>query len=295
MRKVLAFCLVALTAVCLFAGGREMKFRNPKGNVVADAVPGDEIEIELVENGTTGYLWYADYDAKLCKVEIDHEGPKADKAGLAGVPGEADVEIEPLSNGPIAVVLEYKRAWEKGIKPIKRVCVLLNGAKEPQEKENEGMKKIDDLHSQAGYFIPRLVTASEMIDDLLSQAGYFFLATVDGDQPKLRPLGAHFIADGKVIFGVGDFKNVYKQLAKNPKTEIVAMIDGKGKWLRYTGRAVFAEEADRLRYTEMTFERIPGLRDIYNEKTGHKLMCFWLEDATAEVINMMPPGEKIEL
>ena len=274
MKKIVAFCLVALTAVCLFAGGREMKFRNPKGNVVADAVPGDEIEIELVENGTTGYLWYADYDAKLCKVEIDHEGPKADKSGLAGAPGEADVEIEPLSNGPIAVVLEYKRAWEKGIKPIKRVCVLLNGAKEPQEKENDGMKKIDDL---------------------LSQAGYFFLATVDGDQPKLRPLGAHFIADGKVIFGVGDFKNVYKQLAKNPKTEIVAMIDGKGKWLRYTGRAVFAEEADRLRYTEMTFERIPSLRDIYNEKTGNKLMCFWLEDATAEVINMMPPGEKIEL
>ena len=274
MKKIVAFCLVALTAVCLFAGGREMKFKNPKGNVVADAVPGDEIEIELVENGTTGYLWYADYDAKLCKVEIDHEGPKANKAGLAGAPGEADVEIEPLSNGPIAVVLEYKRAWEKGIKPIKRVCVLLNGAKEPQEKENEGMKKIDDL---------------------LSQAGYFFLATVDGDQPKLRPLGAHFIADGKVIFGVGDFKNVYKQLAKNPKTEIVAMIDGKGKWLRYTGRAVFAEEADRLRYTEMTFERIPSLRNIYNDKTGNKLMCFWLEDATAEVINMMPPGEKIEL
>lgn len=272
--KLVAFCLVALTAVCLFAGGRELKFREPKGNVVADAAPGDEIEVELVENGTTGFLWYADYDAKLCKVEIDHEGPKADKAGLAGAPGEAEVEIEPLSNGPIAVVLEYKRAWEKGVKPAKRVCVLLNGAKEPMEKENEGMKKIDDL---------------------LSQAGYFFLATVDGDQPKLRPLGAHFIADGKVIFGVGDFKNVYKQLAKNPKTEIVAMIDGKGKWLRYTGRAVFAEEADRLRYTEMTFERIPGLRDIYNEKTGHKLMCFWLEDATAEVISMMPPGEKIEL
>jgi len=133
------------------------------------------------------------------------------------------------------------------------------------------------------------------IDDMLAQAGHFFLATVDGDQPKLRPLGAHFIADGKVIFGVGDFKNVYRQLAKNPKTEIVALIDGKGKWLRYTGKAVFAAEPDRLRYQEMTLKMIPALANVYNDKTGHKLMCFWLEDATAEVINMMPPGEKLEL
>ncbi len=133
------------------------------------------------------------------------------------------------------------------------------------------------------------------IDDMLSQAGHFFLATVDGDQPRLRPLGAHFLADGKVIFGVGDFKNVYRQLAKNPKTEIVALVDGKGKWLRYTGRAVFAPEADRLRYQAKTLEMIPGLRSVYGDKTGHKLMCFWLEDATAEVIDMMPPGEKIAL
>lgn len=40
---------------------------------------------------------------------------------------------------------------------------------------------------------------------------------------------------------------------------------------------------------------IPALAGIYNDKTGHRLMCFWLEDATAEIIHMMPPGEKIEL
>ena len=60
------------------------------------------------------------------------------------------------------------------------------------------------------------------INDFLSEAGVFFLATVDGDQPKLRPLGAHFDMDGKVLFGVGDFKDVYRQLVANPKTEIVA-------------------------------------------------------------------------
>ena len=48
------------------------------------------------------------------------------------------------------------------------------------------------------------------INDFLTEAGVFFLATVDGDQPKLRPLGAHFEIDGKLLFGVGDFKDVYK-------------------------------------------------------------------------------------
>ena len=43
------------------------------------------------------------------------------------------------------------------------------------------------------------------INDFLTDAGMFFLATVDGDQPKLRPLGLHLEMDGKVLFGIGDF------------------------------------------------------------------------------------------
>ena len=55
------------------------------------------------------------------------------------------------------------------------------------------------------------------IDGLLTASKAFFLATVDGDQPKLRPLGAHHVVDGKVWLGVGEIKNVYRQLAANPK------------------------------------------------------------------------------
>ena len=46
------------------------------------------------------------------------------------------------------------------------------------------------------------------IDGLLAASKTFYLATVDGDQPKLRPLGAHHVVDGKVWLGVGEFKNV---------------------------------------------------------------------------------------
>ena len=127
------------------------------------------------------------------------------------------------------------------------------------------------------------------VNDFLTEAGVFFLATCDGDQPKARPLGAHLEADGKILFGVGDFKNVYKQLAANPKTEIVAA-KPDGHWLRYTGKAVFEDDS---KYAEMMLDAMPQLRDIYNETTGNKMMVFHLEDATAVDIPVMGEGEDL--
>lgn len=127
------------------------------------------------------------------------------------------------------------------------------------------------------------------INDFLTEAGVFFLATADGDQPKLRPLGAHMEMDDKVIFGVGDFKNVYKQIAANPKVEIVAC-KPDGHWLRYTGKAVFEDDP---KYAEAMLDMMPDLRNIYNEQTGNKMMTFHLEDATAVDIPVMGEGESL--
>ena len=129
------------------------------------------------------------------------------------------------------------------------------------------------------------------IDDLLSASGAFFLATADGDQPKLRPLGAHHVVDGRLWLGVGEFKNVYRQLAANPKCEVVALQPEGGKWLRWTGRAVFAEGEEREKLEEVFLEAAPGLRKIYDKTPGKRMMCFTLEDARAELIPLMPPGE----
>ena len=127
------------------------------------------------------------------------------------------------------------------------------------------------------------------VNDFLTEAGVFFLATMDGDQPKVRPLGAHMEMDGKVIFGVGDFKEVYRQLCKNPLTEIVAC-KPDGHWLRYTGRAVFETDP---KYAAEALAAAPHLKSIYNDETGHKLMMFHLEDATAVDIAMMGEGENL--
>ena len=127
------------------------------------------------------------------------------------------------------------------------------------------------------------------INDFLNEAGVFFLATVDGDKPRLRPLGAHMEMDSKVIFGVGDFKNVYRQMVANPNVEIVACKQD-GHWMRYTGKAVF--ETDQ-KYAEAMLDGAPHLRNIYNDQTGNKMMCFHLEDATALDIAVMGDGENL--
>ena len=127
------------------------------------------------------------------------------------------------------------------------------------------------------------------INDLLNEAGIFYLATEDGDQPKLRPVSGHFELDGKIFFTIGTLKNVYRQLQKNPKVEIVAL-NKKAQWLRYTGTAVFDTDP---KYTEYAFQNNPALKNAYNEKTGHTIGIFHLENASAELISPDNSSEKI--
>jgi uncharacterized pyridoxamine 5'-phosphate oxidase family protein len=127
------------------------------------------------------------------------------------------------------------------------------------------------------------------ITDYLNETKVFFLATESGKQPRIRPLGAHLEMDGKVLFGIGDFKDVYKQMQVNPQVEIVACKQN-GHWLRYTGTAVF--ETD-YKYAEAILDAAPNLREIYNEKTGNKMAVFHLENATAVDIPVMGEGESL--
>ena len=129
------------------------------------------------------------------------------------------------------------------------------------------------------------------IIEFIDEAGIFFLATEDGLQPKVRPLGAHHEIDGKAVFGIGDYKDVYRQLVANPLTEIVAFKPQNLTWLRYTGRVVFDDDP---RYTEIALDALPHLRKVYNEETGNKLRMFHLEDATAKIIDMAGNVEVIE-
>ncbi|MDO5815506.1 MAG: pyridoxamine 5'-phosphate oxidase family protein [Methanobrevibacter sp.] len=119
---------------------------------------------------------------------------------------------------------------------------------------------------------------TERIDEFLNEAKVFFLATVDGDKPKNRPLGFHLLKDDKLYFGVGDFKDVYKQMQENSYVEIVALVETD--FLRYYGKAVFEED---YALGESIVAGNEFLQGIYNDETGFKLAIFHLEEATAEI------------
>lgn len=127
------------------------------------------------------------------------------------------------------------------------------------------------------------------INDFLTEAGVFYLATTEGAQPKIRPLSAHHEMDGKLIFGVGSHKNVYRQLLVSPLVEIVSF--HKGHWLRYSGKAVF-ETDDK--YEKMALEESSFLKNSYNETTGNHMMMFHLEDATALLLDGTGKGDVID-
>ena len=118
----------------------------------------------------------------------------------------------------------------------------------------------------------------QKIDEFISKAEVFFLATVDGDKPKNRPLGFHLLKDDKIYFGVGNQKEVYKQLISNPNVEIVAVVETN--FLRYYGKAVFEETYD---FADSIVAGNEFLQSIYNDETGFKLAVFHLEEATAEL------------
>ncbi len=119
---------------------------------------------------------------------------------------------------------------------------------------------------------------SKRVEDFIGEAEVFYLATVDKDRPKNRPLGFHLLKDGRIYFGVGDFKEVYRQMRENPNVEIVAVVGTD--FLRYYGKAVFESDPG---FGESIVAGNEFLQGIYNDETGYKLAIFHLEEATAEI------------
>ena len=128
----------------------------------------------------------------------------------------------------------------------------------------------------------------QKVDELLTKAQVFYLATVDGDKPKVRPLGFHLLFEDKIYFGVGTFKEVYKQLEANQNVEIAAW-DGE-HFLRYYG---VADLSGNDAVVEKAFELMPEIAEAY-KANNWEMGVFFLNDATAEFRNMFAIAESYE-
>ncbi|MDR0832661.1 MAG: pyridoxamine 5'-phosphate oxidase family protein [Candidatus Symbiothrix sp.] len=108
------------------------------------------------------------------------------------------------------------------------------------------------------------------VHDFLKACGTYFIATTEGDQPRVRPFGTVNIFDSKLYIQTGKSKNVAKQIAANPKIEICAY-DGKGKWIRIQAIAVADE---RREAKQSMLDAYPGLQSMYSADDDNTLVLY---------------------
>jgi len=109
----------------------------------------------------------------------------------------------------------------------------------------------------------------EKVCEFLKSAGVYYLATVEGDQPRVRPFGTAHIFEGKLYIQTGKVKPVSKQLAANPKCEICAFKDGV--WLRVAAELV---EDDRVEARKSVLDAYSELRAMYDENDGNTQVLY---------------------
>ena len=113
--------------------------------------------------------------------------------------------------------------------------------------------------------------------DFLKKAEVYYLATVEGDQPRVRPFGTVNEFEGKLYVQTGKVKPTSKQLAANPKAEICAFKDGA--WIRVACELV---EDDRFEAKKSMLDAYPNLRAMYDENDGNT-QVFYIKNAVASI------------
>lgn len=115
----------------------------------------------------------------------------------------------------------------------------------------------------------------ERVEKFLKEAETYYLATVEGDQPRVRPFGTAHIFEGKLYIQTGKVKKVSKQIHANPKVEICAFKNGE--WLRVAGELV---EDDRREARQSMLDAYPSLQKMYSADDGNTEV-FYFKNATA--------------
>lgn len=111
--------------------------------------------------------------------------------------------------------------------------------------------------------------------EFIKACGTYYLATVDGNQPRVRPFGTIDLFEGKLYIQTGKSKDVSKQIQANPKVEISCFMDGK--WLRVAGKLIRDENKEAKKHM---LDAYPHLRGMYSEDDDNTEVLYF-EDATA--------------
>ena len=127
----------------------------------------------------------------------------------------------------------------------------------------------------------------EQIYEFLRQAGTYFLATVEDGQPHIRPFGTADIFGGRLYIQTGRKKDCYRQIKKNPRIAISAMLGGR--WLRLSATAVENTDVEAERHM---LDHYPELASLYRPGDGNTVL-FALTDADASICSFTEPPIEI--
>jgi len=127
----------------------------------------------------------------------------------------------------------------------------------------------------------------EKVLDFLKQAGTYYLATIDGDKPRVRPFGTINEFEGKLYIQTGKVKNVSKQIHANPNFEISAFLNGD--WIRVSGKLV---EDPRVEAKVAMLDAYPDLKAMYSAEDDNTEV-FYMTDVTATFASFTKAPEVI--
>ena len=129
----------------------------------------------------------------------------------------------------------------------------------------------------------------EEVLNFLRDCGTYYLATVEWDQPRVRPFGTINVFEGKLYIQTGKSKKVSKQIQANPKVEISGALDWK--WIRVSWELVRDE---RVEAKKSMLDRYPELRGMYDEN-DHNTEVLYFQNATATIYSFTSDPKVIEL
>ena len=129
----------------------------------------------------------------------------------------------------------------------------------------------------------------EEVLNFLRECGTYYLATVEWDQPRVRPFGTVNIFEGKLYIQTGKSKNVSRQIQANPKVELCWFRDWK--WIRVSWELVRDE---RVEAKKSMLDRYPELRGMYDEN-DHNTEVLYFQNMTATIYSFTSDPRVIEL
>ncbi len=126
------------------------------------------------------------------------------------------------------------------------------------------------------------------VEQFLKDAETYYLATADGDQPRVRPFGTAHVFEDKLYIQTGKVKEVSKQIQANPKVEICAFMDGR--WLRVAGTLV---RDDRVEAKAHMLDAHPSLKGMYSAEDDNTEVLYF-KDAVATFSSFTEPPRTVK-